>query len=77
MRDLEQDAGAVAGVRVAARRAAVGQVAEDLERAGDDLVRGLALRVATKPEAAGVVLEVGIVEALARRKRHRASFYDL
>ena len=39
MRDLHQDAGAVAGERVGADRAAMLEVLENLQRVLDDLVR--------------------------------------
>ena len=45
---------------------AVLEVREDLERLPDDVVRARALHVDDEAEAAGVVLEGGVVEALAR-----------
>ncbi len=68
VRDLHQDAGAVAGARVGADRAAVLEVAEDLQRVGDDLVRLAALDVGDEADAAGILVEPRIVEPL--RVRH-------
>ena len=64
MRDLDQDAGAVAGERVGADGTAVLEVGEDLERVGDDLVRLAALEVGDEADAAGVVLMRRVIEAL-------------
>ena len=63
MRDLHQDAGAVAEARVGADGAAMLEVAEDGERIGDDLMRLLALDVGNEADAAGIFLKAGIVEA--------------
>ena len=60
--DLEQDAGAVAGVDLGARRAAVVEVAERAEGVGDDRAAGHALDVADERDPAGVVLEARVVE---------------
>ena len=57
--DLQQQPGAVAGARIAARRAAMGQVRENLEPLLDDLVRRLTRQRGDEPEPAGVVLEAG------------------
>ena len=56
---LNQDAGAVTGVRLAAAGAAVLQVDEDLQRLRDDVVRALALDVDDEADAAGVVFGAG------------------
>ena len=61
---LQQDAGAVAGVRLAAAGAPVEQVDEDLQRLLDDRVRGASLDVHDEADAAGVVLVGGVVQAL-------------
>ena len=68
MRDLDEDAGPVALQRVGAGGAAVGQVLEDLQALGDDLVALLVLDVRDEPEPAGIVLIDGVVEALARQE---------
>jgi hypothetical protein len=68
VRQLQEDAGAVPGVLLGSRRAAVLEVDEDLERLLDDRVRLSTLDVDDEPEATGVVLVPGIVEALGRGK---------
>ena len=67
VRDLHQDAGAVAGARIGADRAAVFEVAQDVQRVGDDLMRLLALDVGDEADAAGILFQRGIVESLGRR----------
>ena len=64
MGDLDEDAGPVAGVLLGAHRPAVLEVAEHLERLLHDVVRGPSLQVDHEAEAAGVLLVLGIVEAL-------------
>ncbi len=68
VRNLHKDAGTVAGARIGADCAAVFQVAQDGQRVLDDLVRGLALDVGDEADAAGVLVEPRIVEALHRRQ---------
>ena len=58
IRHLDQDAGAVAGVRLAAARAAMLQVDEQLQALLDDRVRTSALDVDDEPDAARVVLRI-------------------
>ena len=78
VRDLHQDAGAVAGARIGADRAAMLEVDQDGERIVDDLVRLAALDVGDESDAAGILGERGIVEAVRlracrdRRNRDRA-----
>ncbi len=67
VRNLHQDAGAVAGARIGADRAAMFEVAEDADRVGDDLMRLPALDVGNEADAAGNLLERGIVETLGGR----------
>ena len=57
VRDLHQDAGAVAGARIGADRAAVLEVAQDGERVLDQLVRLAALDVGDEADAAGILVE--------------------
>ena len=64
MRDLDGDAGAVAGFRIAAAGAAVRQVEEDLNPLQDDVVRLLAFDVHHEADTAGVVLQRGVIKAL-------------
>ena len=66
VRNLDQDAGAVAGFRIAAAGAAMRQVDQDLQSLEDDVVRLLALDVDHETDAAGVVLVAGVVETLLR-----------
>ena len=74
VRQLDQDAGAVALQRIGARRAAMGQVPQDRQRLRYDGVPLLALDVGDEAEAAGIVLIRGIVQALPRRRPTRRSF---
>ena len=64
VRNLDQDAGAVAGQRVGADRAAVGQVLQDLQALLDDGVALRALDVRDEADAAGVVFVGRVVETL-------------
>ena len=67
MRDLHQDAGAVAEARIGADGAAVLEIAEDAQRVGDDLMRLLALDVGDEADAAGILLQRRIVQAFGFR----------
>ncbi len=67
VRDLHQDAGAVAHARIGTDRAAVLEVAQDPQAVFDDLMRLAALDVGDEADAAGILVELGIVEALGRR----------
>src|SRR6185369_13063102 len=62
VRDLDEDAGAVAGVRIAAARAPVRQVLEDREPLLHDVVRALALHVHDEADAACVVLDLRVLQ---------------
>ena len=57
VRDLRQEAGAVARVLLAAGRAPVLEIQEDLQRLPDDVVRGARLQIDDESESARVVLE--------------------
>src|SRR5262249_35421288 len=70
VRHLHEDAGAVAGERVAAARAAVGQVLEDLEALLDDVVRALTLHVDDEADAARVALRARVEEPAGRPFLH-------
>ena len=61
VRNLNQDARAIAGFRIAAAGAAMRQVDQDLQPLRDDLVRLLALDVDHEANTAGVVLVARIV----------------
>ena len=67
VRDLDQDAGAVAGLRIAAAGAAVRQVDQDLDALDDDVVRFVTLDVGDEADAAGVVFSARVVETLRGR----------
>ena len=67
VRNLNQDAGAVAGFRIAAAGAAMRQVDQDLNALDDDVVRFLTLDVGNEADAAGIVLVARIVETLRGR----------
>ena len=84
IRHLDHDAGAVAGVRLAAARPAVQEVDQDLDGLVHDGVRLSALDVHDEADAAGVVLVRGIVQALGgplagvqRGRRHTRILFDV
>ena len=77
MRYLGQEAGAVARVLLAAGRAPVLEIQEDLQRLPDDVVRGTRLQIDDESESARVVLERRVVETLSRGEigaRHPTPF---
>jgi len=65
---LQQDAGAVAGVRLAAAGATVQEVDQHLQGLAHDRVRAPALDVDDESDAAGVVLEARVVQTLGGRR---------
>jgi len=65
---LDEDAGAVAGIRLATAGPAVVQVYEHLDGLFDDGVRLLPLHVDNKPHPTRFVLELRIVQSLALRQ---------
>ena len=67
VRDLDQDAGAVAGVGLGAGGAAVVEVAQGGEGLVDDVVARRATQGGHEGDAAGVVLVLRPVEALVCR----------
>ena len=71
MGHLDQNTGAIAGVGLAAARAAVVEVNQDLQGVRHHLVGLLALHVHHEPQPARIVLELRIVKALFRRQPHR------
>ncbi len=82
VRNLNQDAGAVAGLRVAARRSAMGEVDEHLKALADDLVAFFAADVRDEAHAAGIVFIARMIEALRLRstetaiRRFHGSLYE-
>ena len=67
MRDLNQDAGAVASFRIASACATVRQVYEDLNSLLDDLVAFFSTNARDKADSAGIVLVRRIIETLSGR----------
>ena len=68
VRNLDQDARAVAGLRIAAAGAAMRQIDQNLDALQDDIVRLPALDIGDKADAAGVVLVLRAVKSLSRRQ---------
>jgi hypothetical protein len=68
MRHLQQDAGAVAGIDLRPACAAVIQVCEHLQGLLQDAVRFAAFDIDDETDAARIVLERRVVQALLRRK---------
>ena len=66
MWDLQEYAGAVAHARIGADRAAMLEVEQNGEAVVDDLVRLASLEIGDEADAAGILLERGIVKAAAR-----------
>src|SRR5579883_289176 len=64
VRHLDEDAGAVAGVFLAAAGAAMLQILENLQRIADDVVRLTVLQVDDEADAAGIVFVARVVETL-------------
>ncbi len=71
--DLDEHPGAVTDLRVAARSAAVVEVAQRGEALGHDVGTGPAMSVHDEGDATGVVLEPGVVKTLPRRHSCRPS----
>ena len=67
VRNLGNDAGAVAGLRVAALGAPVVQVPQHSERFGNDVVVTAAGQVGDEPDSARIVLETAVVQSLSAR----------
>ena len=63
VRDLHQHAGAVAGARIGADRAAVLEIEQNRQRVFDDLVRFAALDVGNEADAAGILVQRRIKQA--------------
>ena len=68
VRDLHQDAGAVAHARIGADRAAVLEIAKNAQAVFDELMRLAALDVGDETDAARILVERGIVETLRERR---------
>ena len=68
MRNLNQNAGAIARLRITACRSAMGEVDEDLETLADDVVALFALDACHQAHSARIVLIARVVETLGLRK---------
>ncbi len=68
VRDLDEDACAIAGFGIAAAGAAVGEVDEDLDALLDDVVGFMAFDAGDEADTAGVVFKGGVVESLRLRQ---------
>ena len=68
MRDLDEHAATVAGLRVGAHGAAMVEIVQDLQGLRDDGMAGAVLQVGDESDPASVLLTRGIVEALRRRE---------
>ena len=64
IRHLNEDAGAVAGIRIGSARPAMFEVDQEVERRADDGVRARAFDVGDKPHTTRVVFVSGAVQAL-------------
>ena len=62
MRNLDHDAGAVAGLGVGADRAAVFEILENAQAVGNDPVALDVVDVGDEADAAGIMLVAGIIE---------------
>ena len=64
MRDLDQDARAIARLRVAARGSAMGEVDKHLKTLADNVVAFLAANAGYKAHAACIVLMLRVIKSL-------------
>ena len=70
MRNLEENAGAVAGLGIASAGTSVRQVEQHLDSLTDDVVTFVAAHVGHKSDATGVMLLRRMVETLSGRTEH-------
>jgi hypothetical protein len=70
VRNLKEEACAVAGARITAGGSAMAESLENLEALGNNIVRRSAAKLGDETEPACVVLVRGIVKALSARERH-------
>ena len=68
MRDLEENAGPVAGIGFAAAGAAMAKVQENRQCLMDDLMRSFAFDIDDKTHTAAVFFVCGVIETLLGRK---------
>ena len=76
VRNLNQEAGAITRLRVAATRPAMSQIDEDLDAFFDDVVRFLALDIGDETDATGIVFVGGVVEPLRRGQPVSGLWYN-
>jgi hypothetical protein len=68
---LDQDAGTVAGIDLATASAPVIQILESLYRLSNNIVRFPTFYVCNETDAAGIMLELRIIEALSGWRARR------
>ncbi len=73
--NLDQNARAVAGLRIAAAGASVRQIDQDLNALEDDIVRLVPGDIGYKTDAASIVLLLRVIEALSRRQAEEWIFF--
>ena len=71
VRNLHQDACAITQQRISAHRPTMVDIFENLERLADYSVRGFALDMRDKADAAGIVFVSSVIKALGRWVSHR------
>ncbi len=71
MGHLQENAGPVSGVLLAAARAAMLQVYQDLDRFADNVVRPAGFQIDDKADAAGIVFVLRVIQTLPGRNRLR------
>ena len=72
---LQQDAGAIAGIVLAARTAAVGEIGQDGDGVPNDRVRFFTANIDDETDAAGIVLVLRIVQSLLGRLTGETCFH--
>ncbi len=65
VRNLNEDACAVASARIGADGATMFEIAENADRVGDDLMRLLAFDVGNEADAARILFQCGVVETFS------------
>ena len=73
VRDLDEDAAAVAELGIGPDRAAVVEIEQDLQAHLDDLMARLIVELGHEADAAGIMLLGRVIEALSRRQQRIAS----
>ena len=68
MRNLDQDSGAIPGLRIAPARAAMREIDQDLDALQDDVVRFPSLNIGDKADTAAIVLMLRTIQPLRLRQ---------